>query len=492
MIQSCGILSSGVRFGGLGEKLAGRQGFRVAPFAIPGPAGHKGTGDKRGRGEMDRPVRYRVRDGIALIVIASVPVNALTPAVRKALAQTLASLAADPTIKAVLIGAEGPQFSGGIDLREYAAGFAAPDPADLTAQIEAMAKPVIALLQGPVLAAGADLALAAHYRLALPAATIGFPERPLGLIPVAGATQRLSRLVGVPLALDMLLAGRAIGAEPARRAGLIDGVVRGDLRSGGHAYVNAILAQGRGARPVRADRSKMADAAGAMAAIAAARARLGPRPDQAGQAMIDCVEAALLMPFDAGLAFEREALVSCVAGPEHRALRHIAWAERRLGPNTVTSSPEGRVLTEGGQAVVARLTRAIDRAVAALARANTPTEHIDAALVGWGLPQGPYGGRGMMAGPTATRICRRVIAALMAEGCRVVQDKQARSAAEIDALAVIGLGLDRRSGGPMFAAVEAGLAGLATDMRRWIADDRIWAVPVMLDQAIKAGGRFGD
>lgn len=441
---------------------------------------------------MNKPVRYRVRDGIALIVIAVPPVNALTPAVRLALSQTLAVLSADEAIKAVMIGAEGRQFSGGIDLREYEGDFAAPDPSDLTASIEAMSKPVIALLQGPALAAGADLALAAHCRLALPDATIGFPERSLGLIPVAGATQRLGRLVGIPMALDLLLGGKAIAAEPARRAGLIDGVVRGDLPSGGHAYANAILAQGKGARPVRADRGKLADAAGALAAIAAARQRLAVRPDLAGQAMIDCVEASLMLPFDAGLAFERDALAGCLAGPEHRALRHMARAERRLGPAYATHGPEGRALTEAGQAVVARLRRALDRAVAALARANTPPEAIDAALVGWGLPQGPYGGNGVDTGPLAKAICRRVIAALMAEGCRAIQDKQIGSAADVDALAVLGLGLDRRTGGPMYAAVQLGLAVLAADMRRWMAGDRIWAVPVLLDKAIRAGGRFAD
>ncbi|MGC9371286.1 MAG: enoyl-CoA hydratase/isomerase family protein, partial [Paracoccaceae bacterium] len=162
--------------------------------------------------------------GIVGISVNNPPANALGPAVRQALWDALETAEADPGLRVVLIEAEGPNFSTGTDVTEDGAAPAPPTLSELCDRVEACAKPVVAVLQGRALGEGFELALAAHYRLALEGAHVGLPGVTLGLVPGAGGTQRLPRLAGGAAALEIMLAGRPVPAAEALRLGLIDRV----------------------------------------------------------------------------------------------------------------------------------------------------------------------------------------------------------------------------------------------------------------------------
>ena len=439
---------------------------------------------------MDGVVRVTILKGLGVVTLRAPPVNALSAPVRQALADALAMLAADQGAKAIALIGEGPMFSAGADLREQGDDAAAPSLSRLCEAIEGCAKPVIAVLQGPALGGGAEVALAAHWRLAVPAATLGLPELALGLGPGAGATQRLPRLAGAPLALDLLLSGRPIGAEEARRAGLVDGVVTGDPLLGAMAFAQALLARDAGLRPTLARRERLADAAGWLRATAEARAALAPA-DLPARGVVDCLEAALLLPPAQGLAYEAARREECEARPEARALRHLFLAERRA-PATLLrrGGAGGRELTDLGEALVDRLGRAMGHAAGALARLGERREVIDAALVDWGMPAGPFGGEAGGAGEAGQAIVRRINAAVAAEGARLIAEGEAPGPDDVDALAVMGLGVPRLSGGPMRAAETHGLAGLARDMAQWERDDPVWSPPALFLAAARGTGGF--
>lgn len=434
-------------------------------------------------------IRARVVRGVAMMAMVRPPVNALGTALRTALWEAVVRFDADPRVRAIVLMAEGPQFSAGADIREIGAPVEAPGLADLCARIEACDTPVIAALQGAALGGGAELALAAHYRIALPQAVIGLPEVALGLLPGAGGTQRLPRLAGAAVALQIMSSGRPLGADPAQAVGLIDGIVGGELASAAFTLAGKLIADGTPPRRSGAERSHLRDGATWMTAVAVARAQAGT--SRARALIADCVEAALLLPPEAAMVFEREAFAQCVADPQSRALRHIFLAERQISPDLLVRDPEGRrVPTDAGQAVIARLWAAQDRAIVALVAGGEPEAAIDGALVAWGLTTGPFGGGEPMTGGRAATLQRRVMGALMAEGGRMVEDGTVARAGDIDALAVHGMGHPRERGGPMAGAEIAGLLSLCREMDDWAREDRIWAVPGVARRAALLAGGF--
>lgn len=278
------------------------------------------------------------------IVLAHPPANALDARLRNALGEAL-DLAEATQSKAVLIRSEGAVFSVGADHAETEAagrgGVAADGPAlgDICARIEGLGCPVVVLIDRLASGGGAELALAAHLRLAQESARIGFPDVSLGLVPAAGGTQRLPRLVGAEAALDLMLSGRVIGAAEALAMGLIDRVVTGEARMEALEAARALAATGV-VRRTGEDRTGFRDVGAYRAAVATRRAALrGARPSAADR-IVDCVEAALLLPLEQGLAFEGAAFEDLVALPESRALRHMARAEKaaRKLPQTVMSA----------------------------------------------------------------------------------------------------------------------------------------------------------
>ncbi len=272
------------------------------------------------------PVGQTLRDGILHLVIDSPPVNALGLPVRAGLAAGIARAASDPQVRAVVLRAVGRTFSAGADISEFGAAPQAPGLGEVCALIENCPKPVVAALFGSVLGGGFELALAAHYRVALGSARVGLPEVGLGILPGAGGTQRVPRLAGAEAALRLMLTGRPVPAPEAMAMGLIDVVVDDGLEAAAVAAAGAAI--GSAPTPTRERTDGLADFGGYQRAIAASRAaqRNGRLPGPSR--IIECVEAALLLPFAQGLAFERAAFADLVATPQAAALRHAFFAER--------------------------------------------------------------------------------------------------------------------------------------------------------------------
>ncbi len=438
---------------------------------------------------MEIKVTQDLHEGVATFGMDAPPVNALGAALRRRLGELIASAIATPEVKAIVIAAEGRMFSAGADLREFGQPATAPVLSDLCRQIEDSPKPVIAVLHGAALGGGAELAMAAHYRIATASATIGLPEVTLGLVPGAGGTQRLPRLVGPQAAIDMMLSGKAITAGQAEDSGLIDGIVGDDRRAAAQAFARGLLARDLGSRPTSGRRDWLADGAGWLAAVRRARRALGPTPGAAPGRIVDCVEAALVLPIDAGLGFERVAFEDCLSDPASVALRHLFLAERRIAMALLVRDPEGgRVLSATGTALATRLARAQLSAAEALIRQGEDVGEIDEALVDLGL-----GREGPALAPPKVRLgalARRINAAVVAEGCRLVSEGAVLRTGDVDVLAVVGLGYPRVTGGPMKSAEMDGLTELRADMQGWADEDPIWSVPPLLAQAVKFAGGF--
>jgi 3-hydroxyacyl-CoA dehydrogenase len=266
---------------------------------------------------------------IALLVVNSPPVNALSAAVRDGLSQGLGQALAHDAVKAVVLICAGRTFIAGADISEFGKPPQGVSLHDLNAQVEGAAKPVIAAIHGTALGGGLELALACHYRVAVPSARCGLPEVKLGIVPGAGGTQRLPRLVGPQRALEMITSGEHMPAKAAHEAGLVDLLAEeGQLREGAVAFARRILAEGRPLRKVRDQNDKLVAEPGLFERFAQANAKRF-RGFEAPEACIRCVEAAVTMPFDEGLAFERETFLRLVSGTQSKAQRHVFFAERQ-------------------------------------------------------------------------------------------------------------------------------------------------------------------
>ncbi|HSN52205.1 MAG TPA: enoyl-CoA hydratase/isomerase family protein, partial [Woeseiaceae bacterium] len=192
---------------------------------------------------MASPVSYERVDGIGVITIDNPPVNALSHAVRQGLHDAIQAAQQDDS-KAVLVICAGRTFIAGADITEFGKPPREPHLPDLCNTIEASLKPVVAAIHGTALGGGLEVAMSCHYRCALPGAKTGLPEVKLGLLPGAGGTQRLPRLVGATAALDMITGGNPVGAAEAASLGLIDMVVDGELRAAALAWCRELVAAG--------------------------------------------------------------------------------------------------------------------------------------------------------------------------------------------------------------------------------------------------------
>jgi 3-hydroxyacyl-CoA dehydrogenase len=284
-------------------------------------------------------VRHRRVDGVHVLTLAHPPVNALSAAVRGGLSRAL-DLAQDEGAAAILIRAEGRGFSAGADIAEFDAKPArdVPDLGAICSRIEDFPVPVIVALHGIVLGGGLELALAAHLRVASDKAMLGLPEVALGLLPGAGGTQRLPRLIGAEQALRMMLTGTPVAAAEGLAMGLIDHVVTGDPG----VFALRMAQERAGTQPQRTcdRRDGMRDGAAYQAAVTVARTRQKGQRLPAPAKIADCVEAALLLPFEQGQAFERAAFEDVLQTPEAGGLRHIFMAERSAArlPATVATA----------------------------------------------------------------------------------------------------------------------------------------------------------
>ncbi|HEX8739960.1 MAG TPA: 3-hydroxyacyl-CoA dehydrogenase NAD-binding domain-containing protein, partial [Casimicrobiaceae bacterium] len=269
-----------------------------------------------------------VRDRIAVITVDHPPVNALSTSVRADLLDAVRRANADSGVDAVVIACAGRTFIAGADLAELDRAPEAPQLPELTQAIEDSAKPIVASLHGMALGGGFEIALACHYRVAAPGARVGLPEVKLGLLPGAGGTQRLPRLVGFERALEMIVGGEPIGAVDALAAGAIDEIAGDDLVTSAIATAKRLAADPAAARK---SGGLPAPAAGeALFARARADAARRQRGQHAPQAAIDALAAAAKLPLDEGLARERELFLELRASEQSAALRYAFRAEREV------------------------------------------------------------------------------------------------------------------------------------------------------------------
>lgn len=438
---------------------------------------------------MARLVRFRVLEGIAVVTLDAPPVNALSAKLRAGLWDVIERIDANDDINgAVLLGSD-RMFSAGADIREFAGAPAPPSLGQLCARIEGCTKPVIAAAQGLALGGGAEVMLAAHYRLASPEGRIGLPEVSLGLVPGAGGTQRLPRLIGADRALQMIVSANVIDAVAAHSVGLIDAVVKGDLASGAITFARRLVARGQGPRRTCDQRKHLINGRAHLDVIAKARETFATSPLHAVERAIDCIEVAPLLPFETALEFEGDAFMRCLDNPQSVALRHLFMAERKIDDALIERDGSAfRPVVPMGKAVVARLSGAMRKAADFLVSQGTSEAKIDSAMVAYGFRTGPFGGK--QAGPENDQIARRLIAAMVVEGAACVAQQAVQRASDVDALAAHGLGFPRRKGGPMRAAQSLGLIELRKDMRVWAEDSEVWAVPELLDEAIKDARGF--
>ncbi|HJS11905.1 3-hydroxyacyl-CoA dehydrogenase NAD-binding domain-containing protein [Sphingopyxis sp.] len=266
------------------------------------------------------------KDGeIAVIIVNNPPVNALSWHVRQGLEDNFAAALADDSVKAIVLRCAGATFIAGADISEFGKPPRGPDFNAVLNSIEAASKPVVAAIHGTALGGGLETALVCHYRIAVPSAKLGVPEVKLGLLPGAGGTQRLPRVVGVEAAATMTSTGDPLPASKAKELGLVDELAGEDsLAADAIAFARAKIADGP--RPTRA-RPVFGDVA-VIEQLKTANAKRW-RGFEAPYANLACVEAATRLPFEEGLAFEREQFMKLMFGSQSAAQRHIFFAERQ-------------------------------------------------------------------------------------------------------------------------------------------------------------------
>jgi len=287
---------------------------------------------------MSKSVDLERRGRVAVLTVNNPPVNALSQHVRQGLAEGLKAAAADPEVKAVVIVCGGRTFIAGADITEFGKPPTDPSLHTVLDLIEGSPKPVIAAIHGTALGGGLEVTLACHYRVGAKGARFGLPEVKLGLLPGAGGTQRLPRVVGVEKALQMIVSGDPIGADAALKSGLIDQIVDGDLTAAGVAFAENVVAEGKPLKKIRDITVKAAPEVFSNFRAAVARQTRGFR---APENCIKAVEAAASLPFEAGLKRERELFGELINSPESKAQRYFFFAEREASkiPDVPADTP---------------------------------------------------------------------------------------------------------------------------------------------------------
>jgi 3-hydroxyacyl-CoA dehydrogenase len=275
--------------------------------------------------------RFEKRGAVGIIWIDNPPVNAISVGVRVAIIDGVAKLAQDPEIKVGVLACAGRTFMAGADITEFGKPPRSPGLHAAIDEIENCGKPIVAAIHGTAFGGGLEVALACHYRVAIASAKIGLPEVKLGILPGAGGTQRLPRLIGVAAALDIIVSGDPVPAPKAAEAGVIDKIIEGDLLEGAVAFARQLSAEKAALRKVRdllVDTAKLPPGF-----FDAARARVAKEKKNlfAPQRIIDALQAAATLPFEQGMTRERELFQQCLSNSQAKALQHVFFAERKAG-----------------------------------------------------------------------------------------------------------------------------------------------------------------
>ncbi len=290
-------------------------------------------------------VRFDVEDGVGVVTIDNPPVNALGPGVRDGIVEALEKGEADASVRAMVMIGAGRSFIAGADIRQFGKPRVMPSR-PIYDVLDGCTKPVVAAVHGYALGGGLEIALACHYRVAVPAAKVGLPEVLIGILPGGGGTQRLPRLIGPKAAMEMIVSGRHVPAAEAMTLGIIDHLVEGsDLRKDAIAFARNIA--DRPALPrVRDKTDRLAEAKADPGMFEAMRKSIArkARNQKAPYNCIACVEAAVSQPFDDGLKLERKLFAELENSDEAKALRYAFFAEREVAK--IPGQPKDMVLPQ--------------------------------------------------------------------------------------------------------------------------------------------------
>jgi 3-hydroxyacyl-CoA dehydrogenase len=296
-------------------------------------------------------VSYDRRGRVAVLWVDNPPVNALSQHVRQGLDEGIVRAAADDDSDAVVLACAGRTFIAGADITEFGKPPQAPGLREVLDRIEACPKPVVAAIHGTALGGGHEVALCCHYRVAVPGAKLGLPEVKLGLLPGAGGTQRLPRVVGVEKALEMVTSGEPISAAEALEHGLVDRLVDGDLVEGAIAFAEQAVAEGWPLVKIRDRDDKLKEARANPQVFDEFRRKIARRTRgfEAPEANIRCIEAAVNLPFEQGLAREGELFMGLMQGEQSKAQRYYFFAEREAAkiPDVPKDTPRRTIASCG-------------------------------------------------------------------------------------------------------------------------------------------------
>ncbi|MCA0319804.1 MAG: enoyl-CoA hydratase/isomerase family protein [Proteobacteria bacterium] len=298
---------------------------------------------------INEVVDLATEGNVAVVTVNSPPVNALSANVRTGIAEAVQKAGADASVKAIVIHCAGRTFIAGADITEFGKPPKGVPLGEVNAILEASPKPIVAAIHGTALGGGLELALSCHYRVAVPSAKLGLPEVKLGLVPGAGGTQRLPRLVGVERALEAIAFGEPMKASEAASHGLVDAVVgEQSLKADAVAFAQKLIADNAPLKKVRDRSEKLGAGKEVFAAFRKANARKF-RGFEAPEACIQCVEAAVNMPFDEGLVFERDTIMRLMPGVQSRAQRYAFFAERQANkiPDVPDTTPTRKIAKVG-------------------------------------------------------------------------------------------------------------------------------------------------
>jgi 3-hydroxyacyl-CoA dehydrogenase len=265
---------------------------------------------------------------VAVVTVDNPPVNTIDAGVRAALFDVVAQLQAAIDVQAVVFLCAGRTFISGADINEFSGPSKEAEYRRLWNSVEALPVPVVVAMHGMVLGGGLEFSLACHYRIAAPNARFGLPEVTLGIIPGAGGTQRLPRLIGVEKALELVISARQVDAPTAVNLGIVDGIVEGDLRTGAIAYAEDLVAHGAGPRRTGEHSIDPATATAEIFDRAKATARKLYPGRQAALTAVEAVAASVRLPLQAGLEYETELVNAAKETAESKGAVHVFFAER--------------------------------------------------------------------------------------------------------------------------------------------------------------------
>lgn len=270
---------------------------------------------------------------IAVLTLNSPPVNALSAKVREGIHKGIKAAIDDASVKAIVLICEGRTFIAGADISEFGSAPKGPSLFEAQSMIEDAPKPIIAAIHGTALGGGLEVALTCHYRVAVPSAKCGLPEVNLGLLPGAGGTQRLPRVVGPEKALQMVTSGQHIGAKQCLDMGLVDELTGEDsLRADAITFANKVVAENRPLKKIRDSNEKVEAARGKPEIFDNVRKAIArkTRGFLAPEYNIQCIEAAVNLPFDEGIKVEQKLFGKLITGEQSAAQRHVFFAERQV------------------------------------------------------------------------------------------------------------------------------------------------------------------